>query len=225
MRGGIMAWDTLADRDSIDWAISALNEYGMNASLVQTGAEAREKVLSIIPASDEVMNMTSMTLTDIGLDKDIMESGRYQATRNALAKMDRKTQELEMQRLGAAPPWAIGSVHAVTEDGSAMLASKTGSQMAAYVYGALKVIWVVGAEDRRRFRRRHQADLRMVAAPRAPARAGGLWPRHHHRGEQAPHLQRGAGKGQDQHHPGQRSAGGMSRPVPGDDSNSLTFHR
>ena len=124
-----MAWDTLADRDSIDWAISALNEYGMNASLVQTGAEAREKVLSIIPASDEVMNMTSMTLTDIGLDKDIMESGRYQATRNALAKMDRKTQELEMQRLGAAPPWAIGSVHAVTEDGSAMLASKTGSQM------------------------------------------------------------------------------------------------
>ncbi len=141
-----MAWDTLADRDSIDWAISALNEYGMNASLVQTGAEAREKVLSIIPASDEVMNMTSMTLTDIGLDKDIMESGRYQATRNALAKMDRKTQELEMQRLGAAPPWAIGSVHAVTEDGSAMLASKTGSQMAAYVYGALKVIWVVGAQ-------------------------------------------------------------------------------
>src|SRR5450759_2355087 len=141
-----MAWDTLADRDSIDRAISALNEHGLNASLVQTGAEAREKVLSIIPASDEVMNMTSMTLTAIGLDKDIMESGRYQATKNILAKMDHATQALEMQRLGAAPPWAIGSVHAVTEDGLAMLASNTGSQMAAYVYGALKVIWVVGAQ-------------------------------------------------------------------------------
>ncbi|HEY5493893.1 MAG TPA: LUD domain-containing protein [Candidatus Anoxymicrobiaceae bacterium] len=141
-----MGWDTPAGQDSLDRAIAALNEHGMNASLVQTGKEAREKVLSIIPPGEEVMNMTSMTLSAIGLDKDIMESGRYQATKNALSKMDPKTQHLEMQRLGAAPPWAIGSVHAVTEDGSAMLASKTGSQMAAYVYGALKVIWVVGAQ-------------------------------------------------------------------------------
>ena len=141
-----MGWDTPAGQDSLDRAIAALGEHGMNASLVQTGKEAREKVLSIIPPGEEVMNMTSMTLSAIGLDKDIMESGRYQATKNALSKMDPKTQHLEMQRLGAAPPWAIGSVHAVTEDGSAMLASKTGSQMAAYVYGALKVIWVVGAQ-------------------------------------------------------------------------------
>jgi len=141
-----MGWDTPAGQDSLDRAIAALGEHGMNASLVQTGKEAREKVLSIIPPGEEVMNMTSMTLSAIGLDKDIMESGRYQATKNALSKMDPKTQHLEMQRRGAAPPWAIGSVHAVTEDGSAMLASKTGSQMAAYVYGALKVIWVVGAQ-------------------------------------------------------------------------------
>ena len=141
-----MAWDTLADSDSIDRTISALGENGINGTLVQTGAEARNAVLSMIPPGDEVMNMTSKTLTDIGLDKDVMESGRYQATKNALSSMDRANDALEMQRIGAAPPWAIGSVHAITEDGKVLFASNTGSQLAAYVYGALKVIWVAGAQ-------------------------------------------------------------------------------
>ena len=141
-----MGWDTLAPLDSINRAIASLREHGIEAMLVQTGGEARDKVLSIIPPGDEVMNMTSRTLTSIGLDKDVLESGRYQATKNTLAAMDSKTQTLEKQRLGAAPPWAIGSVHAVTEDGSVMFASNTGSQLAAYAYGALKVVWVVGAQ-------------------------------------------------------------------------------
>jgi hypothetical protein len=60
--------------------------------------------------------------------------------------MDPRTQKLDMNRLGAAPEWATGSVHAVTRDGHLLVASRTGSQMAAYVYGALKVLWVVGAQ-------------------------------------------------------------------------------
>jgi hypothetical protein len=51
-----------------------------------------------------------------------------------------------MQRLGAAPEWTIGSVHALTEDGHVLVASATGSQLPAYAYGADHVIWVVGAQ-------------------------------------------------------------------------------
>ena len=51
-----------------------------------------------------------------------------------------------MRKLGAAPDFAVGSVHAVTEDGHLLIASNTGSQLPAYVYSAGKVIWVVGAQ-------------------------------------------------------------------------------
>jgi hypothetical protein len=40
----------------------------------------------------------------------------------------------------------IGSVHAVTDDGLVVIASYSGSQFAAYAFGASKVIWVVGAQ-------------------------------------------------------------------------------
>jgi hypothetical protein len=40
----------------------------------------------------------------------------------------------------------LGSVHAVSETGSAIIASMTGSQLAGYVSGAANVIWVVGTQ-------------------------------------------------------------------------------
>jgi len=51
-----------------------------------------------------------------------------------------------MQKLGAAPEYAVGSVHAVTEDGKVIIASNTGSQLPAYAYGSAHVIWVVGTQ-------------------------------------------------------------------------------
>ena len=60
--------------------------------------------------------------------------------------MDRNTQGLEMQRLGAAPEFVIGSVHAVTQDGKVMIASNSGSQLPAHAYGSSNVIWVVGIQ-------------------------------------------------------------------------------
>ena len=40
----------------------------------------------------------------------------------------------------------MGSVHAVTETGSLVVASGTGSQLPGYAGGAARVIWVVGAQ-------------------------------------------------------------------------------
>ena len=60
--------------------------------------------------------------------------------------MNRKNQGREMQKLGAAPEWAIGSVHAVTENGEVLIASASGSQLPAYAYGSSNVIFVVGAQ-------------------------------------------------------------------------------
>src|SRR5438309_355317 len=43
--------------------------------------------------------------------------------------MDREMQGREMRQLSAAPDWVVGSVHAVTEDGSLLIASASGSQL------------------------------------------------------------------------------------------------
>src|SRR5438094_8832702 len=68
------------------------------------------------------------------------------AIRPKLMQMDMQTQWPEMRRLGASPDYTVGSVHAVTEHGEVFVASASGSQLAAYVYGAGAVIWVVGSQ-------------------------------------------------------------------------------
>lgn len=46
----------------------------------------------------------------------------------------------------ATPDVIIGSVHAVTEDGSLLIASGTGTQLPGFAGGAGHAIWVVGAQ-------------------------------------------------------------------------------
>jgi hypothetical protein len=60
--------------------------------------------------------------------------------------MDSTTQKKEMKRLGSVPDWIIGGAHAVTQEGHLLIASYTGSQLAAEVYGAEKVIYVMGTQ-------------------------------------------------------------------------------
>lgn len=139
-------WGQIPSQEVIDRTIKALTENGMKAEFVKTGKEAKEKVLSLIPKDSEVMTMTSVTLSAVGLDKEINESTIFDSVRNKLSKLKRETDNREMQRLGAAPEWAIGSVHAVTENGEIIIASNTGSQLPAYAYAADHVVWVVGAQ-------------------------------------------------------------------------------
>ncbi len=141
-----MQWDKLATDESINKTIAALQANGIDAIVVNTGEDAKNKVLELIPKQAEVMPMTSVTLDSIGISQAINESGEYHSVRNKLNQLNRETQGAEMQRLGAAPEWAVGSVHAVTEDGKVFIASNSGSQLPAYAYGSEHVIWIVGAQ-------------------------------------------------------------------------------
>ena len=136
----------LATEESINEAKAALEQNGISVVVVESGVEAKNKALEIIPEGAEIMNMSSVTVDSIGLSKELNESGKYDSVRNKFAKMDPKIQGAEMKKLGAAPEWAIGSVHAVTEDGKVVVASATGSQLPAYAYGSLHVLWIVGAQ-------------------------------------------------------------------------------
>ena len=139
-------WSELADKESVDKTILALKANGFTAFYFDNESEAKKKIFEIIPKGAEVMDSTSVTLDTLGILNEINKSGNYDSVKNKLNLMDRKTQSGEMQKLGAAPDWIIGSAHAVTEDGKVVVASNTGSQLPAYSYASNHVILVVGTQ-------------------------------------------------------------------------------
>ncbi len=139
-------YNQLASQEQIDKTVTALKTNGIDSYVAKDSADAKAKVIELIPKGVQIMTMPSVTLDTLGIAKEINESGNYDSVRARLLKMDRKTQAREMKMLGAAPEYAIGSVHAVTEDGKVVIASATGSQLPAYAYGADKVLWVVGTQ-------------------------------------------------------------------------------
>lgn len=139
-------YNTIATQEQIDLTVAALKTNGIDSCVAKDGADAKAKVLEILPKGAEVMTMTSVTLDTLGISKEINESGAYDSVRAKFATMDSKTQGREMKKLGSAPEYVVGSVHAVTQDGKVVIVSNTGSQLPAYVYGADKVVWVVGTQ-------------------------------------------------------------------------------
>ncbi len=132
-----------ASAESIAKVVAGLKANGMNVEVVGTGAEAKQKVLELIPEGADVMTMTSVTLDTLGIAQELNESGKYAPTRK---KFETAVDEQEKRRFGAGPAYTVGSAHAVTEDGQVVVASNTGSQLPAYAYGAGKVVWVIGTQ-------------------------------------------------------------------------------
>jgi hypothetical protein len=141
-----MDWDKLADETALKNTVDALKQSNIEALVVENGEAAKEKVLQMIPEGAEVMNMTSVTIDTIGLADAINKSGKYDALHPKLLSMNRDTEAREMARLRSAPEWAVGSAHAVTQDGKVLVASNTGSQLPAYAYGAAHVVLVMGTQ-------------------------------------------------------------------------------
>ena len=139
-------WTTLASDAILEKTIQSLKTNGIDAIAVEQGTDVKAKVLELIPKGAEVMTMSSVTLETIGLVEAINDSKDYNPVKPTLMKMDRKTQGREMQKLGSAPDWAVGSANAVTEEGQIIFASNTGSQIPAYAYGSAHVLLVVGTQ-------------------------------------------------------------------------------
>lgn len=139
-------WIRIPDDKTLQKTADALTTNNIHAQIVENGQEAKKKVLQMIPQNADVMNFTSVTIDSLGISKELLESGRYNAVRNKLNVMDRATYLEQMRRLAPTAEWGVGSAHAVTQNGELVFASFTGSQLAGYVFGVANMIWVVGAQ-------------------------------------------------------------------------------
>ena len=127
-------------------AAAALAARGFAAEILPDAAAARTRITDLIPQGASVFTAASETLRLSGIEEDINASGRYDAIRPRGLAMDRATQMDEIRRLLASPDVVVGSVAAVTETGSLVAASGSGSQVPAYSGGAGRRIWIVGAQ-------------------------------------------------------------------------------
>jgi hypothetical protein len=142
----VAEFSRLATREQIFAVADALQRNGISCTVVDSAHEARDAVLAILPVGAEVYNNTSRTLEVTGIAEEIERSGQYQPLRPRLYQMDREMQGREMRQLSASPDWVVGSVHALTEKGSLLVASASGSQLGPIVSGAGYVVLVVGAQ-------------------------------------------------------------------------------
>jgi hypothetical protein len=135
-----------APADRLERAAAALTAHGFTAEILDDAAAARARVKDLIPEGAAVFTSASETLRLSGIDGDINGSGRYQAIRPRVLAMDRATHMDEIRRLMASPDVVVGSVAAVTETGSLVAASGSGTQLPSYSGGAGRAIWIVGAQ-------------------------------------------------------------------------------
>ena len=137
---------TVADDARVTRTAAALEANGIRVLRAPNAAEAKRIVLDLIPDGSQVHSGASQSLEVSGIIDEIEGSSRYNALRPRVWSLDRDTQADEIRRLSAAPDVMLGSVHAVTESGSLLAASMSGSQLGPYAGGAGRVILVVGTQ-------------------------------------------------------------------------------
>jgi hypothetical protein len=135
-----------APAQRLEQTAAALTAHGFAVEILDDADAARARVKDLIPEGASVFTGASETLRLSGIDADINTSGRYQAVKPRAWAMDRVTEAAEIRRLYSSPDVAIGSVAAVTETGSLVVASASGSQLPSYSGGAGHRIWIVGAQ-------------------------------------------------------------------------------
>jgi acyl-CoA hydrolase len=138
---------TLPDEHALQATVTALEEHGFSVEVVGDLDAARQAVLARIPERSSVMTNTSVTLAETGIADAINDAGgRWESARNKMFALDFATQAQQMKAIGGQPDYALGSVHAITRDGTLVIASASGSQLASYAWGAANVIFAVGAQ-------------------------------------------------------------------------------
>jgi L-lactate utilization protein LutC len=140
-------WTTIPTDERINKTADALRANGISPIIVDSGKDAEGKIIALIPKGASVMNGSSTTLKEIGFIETLKENspGWNNLHVAMLGEKDPAKQSL-LAKQSTMADYYLGSVHAVTEQGTALIASNSGSQLPAYAFNAGHVIWIVGVQ-------------------------------------------------------------------------------
>src|SRR4051812_29896470 len=115
-----MKYSEAASEERIDAVKRALEGNGFKVKVVNDLTELHDAVIAQIPEGSEVFTATSATLNKASLTEEL-NSDKYVSVRDTFKPFyGQPDKELEMKRIGSASDYAIGSVHALTEEGHAV---------------------------------------------------------------------------------------------------------
>lgn len=142
-----MDFTVIPSTEVIKETIAALQARGVSSRLVDTGAEAMDWIRKNIPAGSTVMTGASVTLREIGLEDYLKSKDHpWKNLKEEIFREKDPARQAVLRKNAALADWYLGSVHAVTRSGEVLIASATGSQLAAYAYTSAHVVWIVGAQ-------------------------------------------------------------------------------
>src|SRR5713226_1248296 len=113
--------------ERLERVAAALTAKNFAVEILDDAAAARTRIKDLIPEGASVFTAASETLRLSGIDEDINTSRRYEAVKPRVLAMDRVTSGDDIRRLLASPDVVVGSVAALTETGSLVVASGSGS--------------------------------------------------------------------------------------------------
>ncbi len=137
----------LATSSQIQQTIAAVEARGIKVQLVDTAAQALDKVQQLIPTGASVMTAASLTLKEIGFEALLKSKSHLWVNLKdeMLAESDPVKQGARRVQ-SAMAEYYLGSIHAIAETGEIVTASNSGSQLAPYAFTSRNVIWVAGTQ-------------------------------------------------------------------------------
>jgi len=138
-------------------AVTAIERNKMTACYVPTQAEAKKRILAMIPEGANVGWGGSVTLYNMGILWDLQNSGKYNCfnpfkgfvtgpNERLVQAVSREPERLLQQMLSTLPTdYYLAGVNAITLDGELVFIDGQGNRAAAMLFGPKKVIVVAGA--------------------------------------------------------------------------------
>lgn len=133
--------------ETIATTVSALNRNWFDAHMAETGDEARGWLLERIPAQAVVGAGDSGTLRQIGLWEALAQRGNTVVnpfTRELTMDPAHREDMVRAMRLALSSDIYLTSVNAVTADGKLVATDRVGNRLAGMLFGAPRVLIVVG---------------------------------------------------------------------------------
>ena len=137
------------DKNQVSWnekvaqgIIENLEKRRMAGSYAETGTQALEEVLAMIPEGATVYRCGSVTTTAIGVWKRLAERPKVKVIDPYLPGITRE-ESLQLRHQGFGADIMLASCNAITLDGRLINLDGLGNRVAAMMFGPKKVILVV----------------------------------------------------------------------------------
>jgi L-lactate utilization protein LutC len=142
-----MPYDILASEETINKTAAALTAKKYNVVVVANRAEALAKLKTMIPAGSDVMTGGSVTLDEIGFT-DLLRSnanGWVNWKDKIMAEKD-QAKQMDLRKQSSMAAYYLASAHALSEDGTILQGSASGSQIPAFDMLSSHAIFIIGCQ-------------------------------------------------------------------------------